>query len=260
LHGYSLAGAAIEQGMSNPRVSGVDNLDGCPFLVTANNNKGAVMPDIKGSRNKWISWATRHKIISVILAVILLSAIGHAVGGSNTATTSINTPSKSNSMSKPATSNQPVQSNISRATLNSHAAKDLSAGSAFYAQLLQQGQAALGTTQYPNAQAALAEENNPSSAAAKWSKFNSMATSTDYSVPHITQPYNQASNLYASNAPDALSSWMNDMQQTDSDFHAWTQQATKWLDSEITTSQLNTSAQTFQKDLSTARSDITQIK
>jgi hypothetical protein len=50
------------------------------------------------------------------------------------------------------------------------------------------------------------------------------------------------------------------MQQTDSDFHAWTQQATKWLDSEITTSQLNTSAQTFQKDLSTARSDITQIK
>lgn len=155
---------------------------------------------------------------------------------------------------------KPIANTLSPADRTAKAASTLQAGTDFYSQLFKQGQTALGTQQYPNAQVALADENTASSPAAKWAKYNSTLTSTDYTMPHITQPYNAASNLYSDNAPDAIGNWNADMQQVDTDLHEWSRQATNWLDSEITTDQLNSSAQTFQKDLTAAQNDVNQLK
>lgn len=187
----------------------------------------------------------------IVIGLILLAAFAPATPAKKTA-------DKTTTNTKATT--KPAVSTVSPAERTAKAVSTLQAGTDFYSQLFKQGQTALGTTQYPNAQAALADENNPSSPAAKWAKFNSTLTSTDYTMPHITQPYNNASNLYSDSAPAAIGNWNADMQQVDTDLHEWARQATNWLDSEITTAQLNTYTQTFQKDLTAAHNDVNQLK
>ncbi|MGH7239143.1 MAG: hypothetical protein ACREHG_03645, partial [Candidatus Saccharimonadales bacterium] len=102
--------------------------------------------------------------------------------------------------------------------------------------------------------------NDPTSAASTWSIYNQSMQKTDYFTAHVVSAYNNASNIYPDGVqPSALSDWENDMSQTDSDLHQWTQQATSWQISEITTNQLTGYANTFNQDLAAARSDIAKL-
>lgn len=137
-------------------------------------------------------------------------------------------------------------------------AKGLTDSISFYQGLLSQGQQILGTTPYSSAYDGLAALNDPNSMASKWSTFSQTATSTDYFHSHAQPAYNDAVNAYGSSQyPTSLDDWLNDMNQAESDFHAWVQQATSWTDSEITSDKLATYANTFQQDLTKAQGDVT---
>ncbi len=167
-------------------------------------------------------------------------------------TTSKTTTSKQKT-STPTTTSKP--SAPSRSTLNSEATVDLTSATNFYANLFQQAQTALGTYQYPDAASAMSDGT--------WMQFSAKVSSTDNSQAEVIQPYNKASNQYTDNnqiVPDAIGNWQYDMQTVDSDYQTWVQQGTSWLDSEITTAQLNTYTQTFQNDLTSARNDVKQIQ
>jgi len=165
----------------------------------------------------------------------------------------INTTSKNKSSHTTAT-------NASQSLTKSQAIATLTSATAFYANLLQQGQQTLGMTPYPNATAATAALNDSSSMASKWSKLNTQITSTDFFVPHVTTPYNQATTAYGNDTPTALSDWQNDMNDTDASLREWAQAATKWTDSEISNDQLATATQKVQQDIAKARADITALQ
>lgn len=207
-----------------------------------------------------------------ILFIVLFFAFGMAMGATTPPlkTTSEKTPVVKTASKPKITKPKPITpaktvtvtkrkptapASPSRSTLNSEAVQNLTSATNYYANLFQQAQTALGTYQYPDATSAMSDTN--------WTSFSAKASSTDNSQAYIITPYNKASNLYSDNkqsVPNALDNWQYDMQQVDSDYHTWVQQGTSWLDSEITTGQLNGYTQTFQKDLTTARNDITQIK
>jgi hypothetical protein len=142
-----------------------------------------------------------------------------------------------------------------------HVKAYLSAGTEYYVKLFQQGQQALGTTQYADAYAGVAALDDPSSAASVWSRFNSTFSSTDHSGA-ATQAYNQASDLYTAANVDtssAVNDWNDDINQAESDIGPWVRDATSWQISSISTAQLNSDAQTFQQDIARAKADIAKL-
>ena len=184
--------------------------------------------------------------LGILVALIILAINAPAD------TTTANTAKKSNTSHTSAT-------NASQPLTKAQAIAGLTSATDFYANLLQQGQQALGTQQYANGEAAITALNDPNSAASKWSTFNKTATSSDYFTAHVTQPYNVASDVFGSNAPVSLADWQNDMNQVDADLHTWVQHATSWQDSEITSSQLVTYTTKVQQDVAKARADIAAI-
>ena len=180
----------------------------------------------------------------------------HVVDGNNK--TTINNDRGNPTKVSPVSNNQPSQT--ATAAENAQAAGILTAATDFYANLYQQGLTALGTQQYSDASVGLDALNDPTSAASTWSTFNQNMQKTDYYTQHVLSAYNNASNIYPDGAqPSSLSDWNNDMNQADSDLHQWTQQATSWQISGITTDQLNGYANTFNKDLAQARADIAKL-
>ncbi len=183
-----------------------------------------------------------------ILAALIILAVNAPAD-----TTASNTIKKSN------TSHTSVTSSLQPLT-KAQAIAGLTGATDFYANLLQQGQQALGTQQYASGEAALTALNDSSSAASKWSTFNKTATSSDYFTTHVTQPYNAASDAFGDNAPAALGDWQNDMNQADANFHTWVQHATSWQDGEISSSQLATYTTQAQQAIAKARTDITALQ
>lgn len=203
-----------------------------------------------------LSHSAEHQLIlgtnwAIDAASSSAARIHAALGGTLTSSTAAPSAPSSSKSSVPASK----PSSPSLSSLNSEAISYLTAASDFYASLFQSAQVALGTYQYPNPAGAMSDS--------VWTRFSAKASSTDNSQAEIIQPYNTASNLYTDNGqsvPDAVGNWQYDMQQVDSDYQTWVRQGTSWLDSEITTAELNTYTQAFNNDLATARNDISQIK
>jgi cytoskeletal protein RodZ len=130
----------------------------------------------------------------------------------------------------------------------------------FYLSLLQQGQEAIGTQQYPDATTALyALNNDNTSPASKLSNFNSQFANNSYDS--YKKALDAADKLYYHGAtPDALVGWKLDMGQADGDLRLWGTEASSWQIQEISSAQLDVFTQRVQKGLANALGDITDLK
>lgn len=123
-----------------------------------------------------------------------------------------------------------------------------------YAQLLSRGQEALGTTQYPNAQAGLNAFNDTNSAANRFSMFQKDANV--YGSASYVDAFNRADRFFtAANEPQALTNWEDDTGTVQGDLAQWINDAISWQISEVQTSVLQADVATFEADLAKARAD-----
>ena len=125
-----------------------------------------------------------------------------------------------------------------------------------YAQLLSRGQEALGSTQYPNAQAGLNAFSDPNSAANRFSGFQKNANV--YGSASYVDAFNRADRLFMAanaNEPQALTNWEDDMAQVQGDLAQWINNAISWQISEIQASVLQADVATFEVDFAKARAD-----
>jgi hypothetical protein len=125
-----------------------------------------------------------------------------------------------------------------------------------YAQLLSRGQVALGTAQYPNAQAGLNAFSDPDSAANRFSAYQkdaNLAASASY-----VDAFNRADRLFTAanaNEPQAMTNWEGDMAQVQGDLAQWITDATSWQISEIQASVLQADVARFDFAFAKARAD-----
>ncbi|HET7048126.1 MAG TPA: hypothetical protein VFI54_07665 [Solirubrobacteraceae bacterium] len=123
-----------------------------------------------------------------------------------------------------------------------------------YASLLAQGQQAVGTTQYPNAQAGLTAFSDPNSAASQFSAYqknHNPVNDTSY-----LDAFTKADKYFtAANEPNAITAWQNDAGNAQSDLYAWVNDAVSWQISEIARAKLQADVAKFEHDLGLARAD-----
>jgi hypothetical protein len=128
-----------------------------------------------------------------------------------------------------------------------------------YLNLLAQGKAALGNTQYNSAQEGLAAFNDPNSAANKISHFRT-GPRPEYDVSYI-QSFGKADSYYnGNNEPtDQISRWENDMGNVQVDLSTWVQDAVSWQIKSVGTAKLSGDERKFYRDIQVARKDISQV-
>lgn len=127
-----------------------------------------------------------------------------------------------------------------------------------FKQLWQDGQTALGTTQYNDSSEASIALNDPNSNASKFGKYKQ--TENPANDNSMTDAFKQADELYTNNVSDeSLNTWRMDMIQLSSDMGIWVNEATKWQISQVSTSELNRKVQIVEKDFETVQKDIESI-
>ena len=135
---------------------------------------------------------------------------------------------------------------------------------ALYTTIYQDGKAALGTTQYSDANAGLAAFSNPNSAASKFSAWHRTFLAQQGSLSD--QPinaYKTASDCYYHShlpEPDAIANWRDDMGSLFSDIGTWGSDAVDWQVKGKTTTQLNQDEATIASDLTTVQQDLAALK
>lgn len=123
-----------------------------------------------------------------------------------------------------------------------------------YRHVLAQGQAILGTTQYPDAVAGIAAiEGDPNSPAARFKTWHNPNPETDFSWQAA---FKQAdAHFNADNEPPSISTWRDDIAQAVTDLGEWTRVADSWQIREKTQADLNAAAAKITEDLGKAAHD-----
>jgi hypothetical protein len=136
----------------------------------------------------------------------------------------------------------------------------LEAATNHYADLLTQGQTALGTTQYSDPYAGIAAFNDPNSAASRFSSWRK-TSGAEQDVQTYMNAFTAADAFYnAKNEPtDAITSWRDDISQVQADLIQWIQTAVGWQIIESTSADLQRCVSVFQTDLSKARADVEAV-
>ncbi len=135
----------------------------------------------------------------------------------------------------------------------------LSASTDHYSSLLTAGKAALGTTQYADANAGVKALNDPSSAASQFGSFRTNTCLKNDPGANAISAYQEADNLYSGTSPAALSNWSEDINNVASDICLWAGDAVSWQIKEKSTAKLHTDEQKITNDLAKAQADTKQI-
>lgn len=180
----------------------------------------------------------------VVLGFVLLLIIG------------LNTPQPIKQAQESAPAQNPIVVATSSAPDKQKAATILSASTDHYVSLLSAGKAALGTTQYADANAGLQALNDPSSAASQLGSFRTNTCLKNDPGANAISAYQEADNLYSGTSPDALGNWNEDINNAASDICLWAGDAVSWQIKEISTAKLHADEQKIADDLTKARSDV----
>lgn len=163
---------------------------------------------------------------------------------------------------QPSTSTQSINSNPpvvtasvtpTQADLKVKMEAMLSASTDHYAQLLAQGKAILGTTQYTSTAQGTSALHDPNSPASKFSAFRNNYCIISDPGANAMDAYRQSSDMASSGAVD---SWSEHINTAASDFCLWTQGAADWEIGKVTSTQLHADEQKVTADLAQARKDI----
>ena len=128
-----------------------------------------------------------------------------------------------------------------------------------FTQIWIDGQIALGTQPYPNADAGLAAFDDPTSAA---SLFRDWRKSEDpaLAISSLLDTFNKADALYTGSIPDdALLTWRDDVSQLTTDMEVWVTDGASWQISATPTATMTHDAQTITNDFTTIHKDIQAI-
>lgn len=180
----------------------------------------------------------------VVLGFVLLLIIG------------LNSPQPIKQAQENASAQNPVAVATSSAPDTQKVAAILSASTDHYASLLNAGKAALGTTQYADANAGLKALNDPNSAASRLGLFRTNTCLKNDPGANVISAYQQADNLYSGTSPDALGNWNEDINNAASDICLWAGDAVSWQIKEISTTKLHADEQKVSDDLVKAHADI----
>ena len=127
-----------------------------------------------------------------------------------------------------------------------------------YEQLFKEGEQAVGTTQYANANAGLAAFNDPTSAASRFRDFRSK-TRAEYDLSFLNA-FQKADNYFtAANEPKSISTWRDDMGTVQSALSSWVNLAVGWQIRVKSTAELRAAQQKVEEGLGKARHDIDLI-
>lgn len=139
-----------------------------------------------------------------------------------------------------------------------HVQQILTASVDHYANLLTLGEQAVGSTQYPNANAGLAAFNDPNSAASRFSAYRKKSNPEgDLS---FLNAFKKADNYYtAANEPQAISTWRDDMNDASVALNEWVNIAVGWQIREHTTLQLQAAEHKVTAALAKARLDVAKV-
>jgi len=132
----------------------------------------------------------------------------------------------------------------------------LTASTDHYAQLLVQGKAILGTTQYSSAAQGTSALHDPNSPASKFSAFHNANCVTSDPGANAMDAYRQASDVSSSAALDL---WSEHTNNAASDFCLWAQDTVDWEIGKVSSTQLHADEQKVTADLAKARIDIQSL-
>lgn len=218
---------------------------------------------------KQINWRSR-KTLLIGAAVLVCAppvAYGMAQGVRDEVAASNASPSPSSSPTATATPTatftpRPVLVDITP-TLAPQADRDaaaaiLNASIGHYRQVLAQGQAALGPTQYDNGWAGVvAIESDPNSDAAKFKNWHNPNPEMDLSYQDA---FGRAdAHFTAEGEPPAINTWRDDISQAVTDLGQWTRVADSWQIKEKTQADLDAAAAKVTQDLDTAARDAQKV-
>jgi len=127
-----------------------------------------------------------------------------------------------------------------------------------FKQIWQDGNTALGTTQYPNAEAGLEALNDPSTDASKFSEFKQKENpALDNSYVDTIKQVNPL--ITTSNTTDKVSTWSDGQSKLTADMSQWVNDATGWQISSVSTTTLNADANVVNHDFVILQNDIQAI-
>lgn len=137
------------------------------------------------------------------------------------------------------------------------AADILSAKTDHYVALLKEGKEILGTKPYPNSYAGLAALDDPSSRAAKFSKFNN-EKSVDMS---FGDAHKEAYKFFTvENAPDSIQEWQEHMMEATAALSSWAQMGVSWQVDGSKAPKLRELEAKFNSIIAKARADIANLR
>lgn len=201
----------------------------------------------------------------VFFLIILIIAISTLPKTTNLAST--NTSSKTPTQPQTTQQTPPTQPSQPK-TLNPQPQKltadqkqqvstDLNNGLAHYVDTWHQGEQILGTTQYADANAGLAAIDDPNTAAAKFSVWRQY-TKIEQDVTTYLNAFKSADAFYnATNEPDAISNYRDDLGTLQADISKWVSDAVGWQIQTTNNATMAKDVQTINNDISQVKSDIT---
>ena len=186
-----------------------------------------------------------YSVIGVaVLGFVLLLVIG------------LNTPQPIKQVQENASAQNPVTVATSSAPDKQKVIAILSASTDHYVTLLSAGKAALGTTQYADANAGLKALSDPNSPASQLGSFRTNTCLKNDPGTNAMSAYQEADNLYSGTSPDALGNWNENINNAASDICLWAGDAVSWQIKEVQATKLQADEQKVAGDLAKARADI----
>ncbi|MDE3073896.1 MAG: zinc ribbon domain-containing protein [Chloroflexota bacterium] len=186
-------------------------------------------------------------------AMALISSHQNAPGTA-TAATATPTPGESSTPT-----HQPTATSAAPAHLTAAQKRQvvviLSGALAHYVNAWHQGRSILGTTQYADGTGGLAAMSDPTSAAARFSAWRA-SSNIERDVTTYEDAFQQADAYFtAADEPAAISTWMDDMGQLQSDLTKWTTDAVGWQIQITSDAQMTTDVKAITADISAAQAD-----